>query len=343
MFQLRLSSPSWIRLILSAILTVSLGAASSAAASDVRFTSGRSALKIPFRLYNNHIYLRVVVNGSTPLWFLLDTGAASIINGRHARALGLKLISAGRTAGVGENEVDISFARDVSFALPGVAVARQKFAVLTLGNVEECSNGVDVDWLGNISQRRQPMKGDQRQPIDGVLGDEFFRLFVVEIDHAAQLINLYEPRGYHYSGRGEAIPLEVRRRYVFVRAPVKSSKSGTVTGLFMIDTGFVSALTLNRPFAEKSGLLPPVEQTTPFEACGIGGGSKSRIGTLESLRLGNADVKAPVTIFSQAAGGVLSSADFDGLIGNAILRRFNVVFNYSDSRMFLESFTKSRN
>src|SRR5215210_5088549 len=103
MFKLGLSSPSWIRFILSAIFTVSLGAARSEAASDVRFTSGRSALKIPFRLYNNHIYLRVVVNGSAPLWFLLDTGAANIIDGGHARALGLKLTSAGRTTGVGEN------------------------------------------------------------------------------------------------------------------------------------------------------------------------------------------------------------------------------------------------
>jgi len=180
---------------------------------------------------------------------------------------------------------------------------------------EECSNELDVDGQGNISRRRQPLTGDQRQPFDGVLGDEFLRLFVVEIDYAAQLINLYEPRGHHYSGRGEAIPLEVRRRYVFVRIPVKSSKAGTVTGLFMIDTGFMSALILNRPFTEKSGLLPPDEQTTPFEVCGIGGGSKTRIGTLESLRLGSADVRAPVTLFSQAAEGNLSRADFDGLIG----------------------------
>ncbi len=78
-------------------------------------------------------------------------------------------------------------------------------------------------------------------------------------------------------------------------------------------TGFT--FILNRPFTEKSGLLPPDEQTTPFEVCGIGGGSKTRIGTLESLRLGSADVRAPVTLFSQAAEGNLSRADFDGLIG----------------------------
>jgi hypothetical protein len=340
MFQLGFFSRSWIRFILSAIFTISLGAASSTAASDVRFTSGRSALKIPFKLHNNHIYLRVSVNGSAPLWFVLDTGAPNIIDAKHARALGLKLISGGRSGGSGENEVDVSFAQDISLALPGVTVTHQKLGVITMDNLEECSNEIDVDLQGNISRRRQPLTGDQRQPFDGVLGEEFLRLFVVEIDYAAQLINLYEPRGYNYSGRGEAIPLEVRRQYIFIRAPINSSKVGTLAATFLIDTGFMGALILNRPFTEKRGLLPPDEQTTPFEVCGIGGGSKSRIGTLESLRLGSTDVKAPVTLFSQAVDGNLSREDFDGMIGNAILRRFNVVFDYSRSRMFLELSTK---
>src|SRR5829696_3058527 len=107
MFQPALSSRPWIRFILSVVLTFSLGAAPSAAASDVRFTSGRNALKIPFRLYNNHIYLRVAVNGSAPLWFVLDTGARNFIASKHARALGLKLTPAGQAVGNGEKPQDI--------------------------------------------------------------------------------------------------------------------------------------------------------------------------------------------------------------------------------------------
>jgi len=343
MFQLGLSSRSWMRFVLSTVLTISLGAASSVAASDVRFTSGQSALKIPFRLFNNHIYVRISVNSSAPLWFVLDTGApVTMIDTKHARALGLKLIPGGRGTGSGENEVDVSFVQDISLALPGVTVTHQKLAVITMDNLEQCSNEIDVDLQGNISRRRQPFTGDQRQPFDGVLGEEFLRRFVVEIDYAAQLINLHEPQGYNYGGRGEAIPLEVRRQYIFIRTTFKSSKAGGVTGFFLIDTGLMSAIILNRPFTEKRALLPPDEQTTPFELCGIGGGSKTRIGTLESLRLGSTDVKAPVTMFSQATAGQLSREDFDGIIGNALLRRFNVVFDYSRSRMFLESPTKSR-
>ena len=340
MFELGLFSRSWIRFILSAILTASLGVASSAVASDVRFTSGRNALKIPFQLYNNHIYLHVAVNGSALLWFVLDTGARNIIASKHARALGLKLTPAGQAVGNGEKTQDVFTTENVSFTLPGVTVTRQKFVVMDWENIEECSNEVDVDAQGNIMKLQRLRQGDERQPFDGVLGDEFFRLFVVELDYAAQVMNLYEPRNYKYEGRGEAIPLEVRSRYVYLRTQL-ASKGGNIKGFFMIDTGHMGALLLHRPFVEKNGLLPPDNESTPFELCGIGGYSTSRMGKLESLRLGSFKVKSPVTLFSQAKEGNLISTDYDGVIGNAILRRFHVVFDHSRSRMILESPAKS--
>jgi len=338
MSQLGFYSRSWIRFVLYAILIVDLGAAFSAAASDVRFTSGRSALKIPFKLYNNHIYLHVAVNGSAPLWFVLDTGAPNLIASRYSQTLGLKLTPAGQAGGSGDKTQDAFYTENVSFTLPGVKVTGQRFGVLDFEALEECSNEIDVDTQGNMIRRDRSRKGDERQPFDGVIGDEFFRLFVVEIDYAAQVMNLYEPKSYQYKGRGEAIPLEVRQRYVYLRTQLTSAMAGTVKGFFLIDTGHMGALLLHRPFVETRRLLPPDEKTKPFELCGIGGYSKARIGPLQSLRLGTtAEIKEPVTMFSQATGGNLVSTDYDGVIGNAVFRQFNVVFDHSRSRMYLES------
>lgn len=340
MFQRGLSSRFWIRVVLYAVLTVTIGAASSALASDVRFTSGRSALKIPFRLYNNHIYLHVSVNGSAPLWFLLDTGAPHLIASKHSRTLGLKLTPAGQAQGSGDKTQDAFHAENVSFTLPGVKATGQRFGVLDFEKLEECSNEIDVDREGNMMKRRESRKGEERQPFDGVLGDELFRRFVVEIDYTAQVMNLYKPKSYKYKGRGEAIPLEIRRQYVYLRTQLTSSTAGTVKGLFLIDTGHMGALLLHRPFVETLQLLPRDDKTKPFEVCGIGGYSKSRIGPLQSLRLGSAEIKGPVTMFSQATGGNLVSTDYDGVIGNGILRHFTVVFDYSRGRMYLESHMK---
>jgi hypothetical protein len=324
------------RFIISISLIISCCAVSSGRARDVRFASGKSALNIPIRIFNNHIYLQVSVNNAKPLWFLLDTGAGNIINSRHARALGLKLAPAGQTTGVGEGTADAFITKNVSFVLPGVTIAHQRIAVLSLENVEECSTKIDVDLQGKITWRAQAAKGDEAQPIDGVLGDQFFKQFVVEIDYAAKSINLYDPKSYHYLGKGERIPLDVRQNHIYIRAPITASGRSPISGVFMIDSGSAAALVLNSPFVEQNKLLPPLNQTTPFSICGIGGESQTQIGKLEEIRVGKIRLESPITMFSQAANGTLANADFSGIIGNAILRRFKVVFDYSRKLMILD-------
>jgi hypothetical protein len=324
------------RFILSICLIISCCAVSLAGAPEVRFASGKSALNLPIKIFNNHVYLQVSVNNAKPLWFLLDTGAGNIINSRHARALGLKLNPGGQTTGIGEGSADYFFTENVSFTLPGVTIAHEKFAVLSLENVEECSTKIDVDLQGKVTWCAQAAKGDEAQPIDGVLGYEFFRLFVVEIDYAAKSINLYDPKSYHYQVKGERIPLEVRQKHIYMRAPITAPGRSPINGLFMVDSGSAGALALTSPFVAQNKLLPPPNQTTPLNVCGIGGESRTQIGTLEELRLGNIKLESPVTMFSQAANGVWANPDLSGSIGNAILRRFKVVFDYSRSVMILD-------
>jgi hypothetical protein len=195
---------------------------------------------------------------------------------------------------------------------------------------------MDVDLQGKVSWRAQAASGDERQSFDGVLGDEFFRHFVVEIDYAAKSMNLYDPKSYHYQGKGEKIPFEVRQKHIYMRAPITASGRSSTNGLFMIDSGSAGALVLNSPFVEQNKLLPPLNQTTPFSVCGIGGDSKTQIGNLAEIRLGTIKLESPVTMFSQAANGVLANPDVSGSIGNAILRRFRVVFDYSRKVMILD-------
>ena len=203
-------------------------------------------------------------------------------------------------------------------------------------NVEECSRKIEADPQGRITWRAQAATKNDAQPIDGVLGAELFRLFVVEIDYQTKTINLHDPENYRYQGKGERIQLEMRQHWIFMRAPITASSRPLITGLLMIDSGSAAALVLNSPFVEQNRLLPPANQTTSFPVCGIGGDSQTQIGTLAEIRLGSLKIENPVTMFSQARNGVLASSDFSGHIGNAILRRFKVVFDYSRSVMILE-------
>jgi hypothetical protein len=50
------------RFILSISLIISCCAVSLGEAPDVRFAAGKSALNLPLKIFNNHVYLQVSVN-----------------------------------------------------------------------------------------------------------------------------------------------------------------------------------------------------------------------------------------------------------------------------------------
>lgn len=92
-------------------------------APSFRFASGQSALKIPFELYNNLIFIRARVNESEPLWFLLDAGAdESVIRRSRAQFIGLEFLKSGETGASG-GSVAVSNLKDVTFNLPGAVIS----------------------------------------------------------------------------------------------------------------------------------------------------------------------------------------------------------------------------
>src|SRR5437763_6458140 len=67
---------------------------------DVSFVSTGRQTEIPFTIANNLVVLKASVNGSTPAWFIFDTGAEStIIDAALAKSLSLK--QSGTTVGTG--------------------------------------------------------------------------------------------------------------------------------------------------------------------------------------------------------------------------------------------------
>lgn len=85
---------------------------SSPLSTHYRFASGRSALQIPFGEDDGHIFIKVRINESGPLWFGVDTGAIrSVIDTERARALGLLVEGTQQVAGACGTEQERSGSR----------------------------------------------------------------------------------------------------------------------------------------------------------------------------------------------------------------------------------------
>jgi hypothetical protein len=307
---------------------------------DIRFTSGNSALSIPIELdESNSIWLRVSVNGFPPLSFSLDTGGSAAyptLSERVAKSLGMKLqLLRKQVAGVGTKPLDVHIVTDkATFSFPGVVLSSRSLFAISMDKINECYDEATNGGIDRNVPSDQRVNEGARKVMDGIFGRGFFSSFVVEIDYAARLINLYDPQSYKYTGRGESIPLEIDSTYIYVRAQIKAQGRPPVTARLVVDTGGGAALTLNKQFAEEHKLLPPAEKLTPTNECGISGLAEgtSYEGTLEALQLGAVKLPDTLTFFRKNPVG----KGYDGLFGGAALRNFKVIFDYSRSRMILE-------
>jgi membrane-associated protease RseP (regulator of RpoE activity) len=274
--------------------------------------ASKTVARIPFELNGNEIFLQLRVNGSRPLWFGLDTGAAgSVVNTATAEVLGMKMEGGHQATGAG-GQVPSSRVQGVTFDIGSAQLKDLTVATIALTSIENA--------MGHT--------------MDGILGYEFFRRFVVEIDYEKQFLNLYEPAGFVYEGRGESLPISFIHNHPYVRAKVAAQGREPVEGNFVLDTGSNFPLVLLNSFVNANRLADSSTKTLKIFGRGVGGEIMMPVGRTSRLILGSYSLENPVTSFPQS--GTFAQAEAAGNIGGALLRHFKVTFDYSRSRMHVE-------
>jgi hypothetical protein len=275
-------------------------------------SSGVARVAVPVDLVSGgRIFLQARVNGSDPLWFLLDTGSArSFLDPGQIQPLGLR--NAEKVQGT-------VFARNALVEVAGLQIPGQTFTVA-------------------------PVRIPVAHPVAGILGAPFFRQVVVEIDYASSSVVLSEPRGYRYSGSGTAVPLDLSQEVPVVSARLTVGSRGPFTARLRVDTGAVWPLRIDRPFARAKQLLASTDGMRRFPASADGEVS-FLAGRARLLQLGPFLFRNEIVAYPDAAGpagpaGPASPAaarpGWDGILGAALLNRFRVTLDYSRRQMILE-------
>ena len=97
---------------------------------------------------------------------------------------------------------------------------------------------------------------------------------------------------------------------------------------FLHDIGAGVCLMLSKDFVEDSALLQKKRKLWPKDGEGIGGKISMNLTIVKELKIGPYRFRNVPTYIFEDTYNVTSYPYLGGLIGNDILRRFNVIFNY---------------
>lgn len=261
--------------------------------------AANSLVTIPFEQVDKLIYLQVRVNDSEFLQFVLDSGAGVwVIDQSLAKKLNLKSEEKDKLKGAGGGAFDVTYTNNVSFKLPGIELPVARVALADLSSL--------TSGLG--------------RQVDGIIGYEFFERYVVEIDYDANVVRLFEPKTFKYSGRGEVVPIKIKKKHSYVAAKIKVAGRDSADREYLIDTG-ASGLVSDSLVAQSTA--PKMEFVG---GGGLGNPAKIVLGRVERLQLGS--------FVFENVNGVSSPGPM--IIAGELLHRFTVLFDYSRQQMILE-------
>lgn len=296
-------------LLLSLALTTGLSQQPAPATTPV---------SIPFEMVTRHIVVKVTVDKSRPLSFVFDTGAGrGIIDIDRAKELGLNLEGRVKVGGAGSQTQTGAMVQDSRWSVVGLENFSQPIALAIP--------------LRHIAARFG-------HDFDGIIGSEFIKQFVVEVDYEAQLLKLHDKSKFKYTGPGESIPIQLTQQgHPLLEAEVTPVDSKPVLAKFVLDLGSGGALALHSPFVAEHNLLDGKSKT--IRAIGVGGAggqSFGRFGRVAELKIGSYKMAGPVTLFSEDQAGAFANASMAGNIGQRIAGKFKLFLDYDNRRIIFE-------
>jgi membrane-associated protease RseP (regulator of RpoE activity) len=300
--------------LLFLVLTV---AGTSSAQPAVQSTTA-APVTIPFELVSRHIMVKVRINGSRPLSFVFDTGdKVGIVDSEVAKELGLKLEGQVHIGGAGADTLPGSFVKEATWSLPGLEGFSQPVS-LTLP-------------LGRMASRFG-------HDFDGIIGSDFIRQYVVEVDYQNRVLRLHDKNKFTYTGVGDSVPIQLNQMgYPLLEGEVTPTNGESIKGKFVLDLGSSGSLALMSPIVTQHNLLGNGLKT--IKAIGVGGAggqSNGQIGRVRSLQIGKFTIANPITLFSEDKAGAMATSQLVGNIGQLIAGKFKVFLDYNHTRIILE-------
>ena len=191
--------------------------------------------------------------------------------------------------------------------------------------------GLTVDSLNFHINNYDILTQVYGEKIDGIIGYSLLSRYIFNINYDSLRISIFTngrmkyPRGgWLYEPILRTLPVQTAR----IRDAVTS------TSRFLFDIGAGLCLMLNQDFIEDSNFLDKKRVLYAKEAEGVGGKIDMHLTVIKEIRIGPYRFKnVPSFVFNDTFN-LTSYPYLSGIIGNDILRRFNLILNYAKREFY---------
>lgn len=193
--------------------------------------------------------------------------------------------------------------------------------------------GLDVKNLDFHTNDYDLLTSAYGMHIDGIMGFSFLRRYIVMVDYDTLAMKVFVPGRIKYPRGGYILKPQFS---TLPMQPVFVKDNTAVNDRFYFDTGAGLCMLLNDDMVQDSSLIKRKRRLYPTQAEGLGGKKQVYQTILSDVKLGPYHFRnVPVYIFHDEYN-VTMYPTLGGLIGNDILRRFNVTLNYPAQEIYVK-------
>jgi len=241
---------------------------------------------------------------SDSLTFILDTGSGGIsLDSATAAQIKIHTVPSDRTIRGIAGSMIVRFANNQTLHLPGLDVDSLNFHI----------NDYDI------------LTSAYGEKIDGIIGYSFLSRYIVKVDYDSSKIHVYTKGSIKYPHGG--FVLKPQLQYIPVLgAQVRDARD--LSARFYFDTGAGMCLLMTSDFVNDSAVVSKRRKWYATQAEGLGGKAPMKQGVVKQLKLGPYKFRNVPTYIFDDEYNVIQYPALGGLIGNDLLRRFNLIINY---------------
>jgi len=276
-------------------------------------TQAKLITRFHFKQYSGGVMILRATLGKIPdtLNFILDTGSGGIsLDSTTCAYYNLKPAPSDTTIRGMGGEHKVSFLFNQQLHLPGLTIERLNFHIN------------DYDVLSSVYGEK----------IDGIIGYSFLSRYIVKLDFDSSLISVYRPGELDYPKGGTIL------RPAFTTLPIQNltiRDKQKQNFNFYFDTGAGLCLLLSEAYAKDSSVLLTKRKPLNTHAEGMGGRLQMRLTVIKMVQIGNYKFRNVPTYLYDDDYNVISYPFVGGLLGNDLLRRFNMTINYPKREIHL--------